>query len=86
MEVCGTLRSLIQAGYRLLYSIRPVHGQEWTCDNREVNTALWVKELKNELCPEEQWKTPREAEQAWRDTKAFTIQSVDRGDSIALTA
>lgn len=53
---------------------------------REQTLILWVKELNSELCPDEQWKTLREEEQAWGDTKAFTIQSVDRADSIAPAA
>lgn len=87
LGVGGTLRSLIQAGYRLLYSIRPVHSGKWTTGNNSgADTALWVKELKNELCPEERWKPLREVEQAWGDSKVFTIQSVDLADSIAPTA
>lgn len=38
LGVGGTLWSLIQAGYRLLYSIRPIHSGEWTCKRKGANT------------------------------------------------
>lgn len=86
LGVGGTLWSLIQAGYRLLYSIRPIHSGEWTCKRKGANTDPVGKRAEQWTVSRRPMEDPKRSRTGMGDTKAFTIQSVDRGDSIAPAA